>query len=68
MDSAVAFALGAVLGVICDLFLWAGAVFAIASCIPSGDLVLAPIFDDAACTHCAGAGSAVVEKLGLSQR
>lgn len=68
MDSVLAFALGAVFGVICNLFSRAGAVFAIASCVPSGDLVLAPIFDDAACTHCAVAGSAVVEKLELSQR
>lgn len=72
MDSILAFALGAVLGVICDLLSRTGAVLAIASCVPSGDLVLAPVFDDAACTHCAGAGSAgvgsAVVKLGLSQR
>jgi hypothetical protein len=68
VDSFIAFALWAVFGVIGDLFSWAGAVIAIASCVPSGDLVLAFVFDDAACTHFVGACGAVVEHSDCRRR
>lgn len=66
VDSLVAFALRAVLRVICNLVSRAGAVVAIAPCVPSGDLVLAAVFDDTARTHCEAGGA--VEQLGLSRR
>lgn len=51
-DSLFAFTLRAVLGIVGNLVCPAWAIVAIASRVPPGDLVLAPIFDDVACTHC----------------
>ncbi|KAL6691960.1 hypothetical protein J3F84DRAFT_384852, partial [Trichoderma pleuroticola] len=58
LDSLVAFALGAVFGVVGEVVCPAGAIVAIATRVSSRDLMLAAIFDDVACAHVAARLSA----------